>query len=371
MRAPRMAVQYTRSDARPCSRLADGDSLPVIPGARIPLLEIAPFAFFAALALTPLTRWLARATGCVDHPDPRKAHANATPLLGGVAIAAALVLAPVLAGALGRSAVAAPSWGLVAGASIALALGLVDDRRPLGPRSKLVGQLAAGACLVWWGTQVPAFRQNALLGITALLGVVALLNAINFLDNMDGILGALIPVTAGGFAALALVHGAPVQLALAWGLIGACAGFLVYNAPPAKIFLGDAGSHLLGLVLAALALQSLEIAFTWQHVAAVLTILAYPIFDSIFVVWDRISGHRPFYVGSTDHTTHRLGERFGRWGAIGVVTLAATVNAVLGVWVWGRSDAPSIVGALCVSALAYAIFGTLLRHISPTSQFVT
>ena len=75
----------------------------------IPLLEIAPFAFFAALALTPLTRQLARATGYVDHPEPRKAHARATPLLGGVAIAAALVLAPILARAAGNSTVAPPS----------------------------------------------------------------------------------------------------------------------------------------------------------------------------------------------------------------------------------------------------------------------
>ena len=336
-----------------------------------PLLEIAPFAFFAALALTPLTRRLARATGYVDHPDPRKAHARATPLLGGVAIAAALVLGPILAGALGPSVVAAPSWGLLAGALVALALGLIDDRRPLGPRGKLLGQFAAGACLVWWGTRVPALRENPLLGLVALIGVAALMNAINFLDNMDGILGALIPVTAGGFAALALVHGAPVHLALAWGLIGACAGFLVYNAPPARIFLGDAGSHLLGFALAALALQSLEQSFTLPHVAAVLVILAYPIFDATFVVLDRVLGHRPFYIGSIDHTTHRLGTLFGGWGTVGIVTLAASVNALLGVWVWGRTDPLSIVAVLCVSGLGYALFGTLLRHISPTPQFVT
>ncbi len=337
----------------------------------IPLLEVAGFAFFAALALTPLVQRLARATGYVDHPDPRKPHARPTPLLGGVAIAGALVVAPILAGAFGPGAVSAPAWGLIAGAGIALVLGLIDDRHPLGPRGKLIGQLAAGACLVWWGTHVTALRENPLLGITALLGVATLLNAVNFLDNMDGILGALVPVTAGGFAALALVHGAPAQLALAWGLIGACAGFLVYNAPPAKIFLGDAGSHLLGFALAALALQSLEESLTWQHVAAVLVILAYPIFDATFVVWDRISGGRPFYLGSIDHTTHRLGKLFGRWGAIGAVTLATTLNAALGVWMWGRSDAGSIAVALCVSALGYAIFGTLLRHVSPTTTFVT
>ena len=336
-----------------------------------PLFEVAGLAFFAALAVTPLARRLARATGYMDHPDPRKAHAQATPLLGGVAIAAALLAAWALARVIGVSTIGAPSMGLLAGALIALAVGLIDDRHPLGPRGKLLGQFAAGACLVWWGTRVPELRVNPLLGLVALVGVATLMNAINFLDNMDGILGALVPVTSGGFVALALVHGAPVHLALAWGLIGACAGFLVYNAPPAKIFLGDAGSHLLGFALAALALQSLEQSFTFPHVAAVFMILAYPVFDVTFVTLDRVIGHRPFYVGSIDHTTHRLGTLFGRWGTMGIVTLATSVNALLGVWIWGCSDPLSITAVLCVSGLGYALFGTLLRHISPTTQFVT
>jgi len=252
-------------------------------------------------------------------------------------------------------------------AFIALALGLIDDRWPLNPYVKLAGQLAAGVCLVYAGTDVPALRANPILGLVAVLGVATLLNAVNFLDNMDGILGSMVPVTAGGFAALALVHGAPVHLVLAWAVIGACAGFLVYNAPPARIFLGDAGSHLLGFALAALAFQALEESFTWPHLAAILLLLGYPIFDCTFVVWDRVSGHRPFYVGSIDHTTHRLRKLFGRWGTIGIVTLVTFVNALLGVWIWGCSDAFPIIAALCVSALAYAFFGTALRHISPTT----
>jgi hypothetical protein len=99
----------------------------------------------------------------------------------------------------------------------------------------------------------------------------------------------------------------------------------------------------------------------------VLAILGYPIFDCTFVVLDRVLGHRPFYVGSIDHTTHRLRKLFGRWGTIGAVTLASTVNALLGVWIWGRSDAFPILVAICVSGLAYAILGTALRHISPTA----
>ncbi len=337
----------------------------------MPLLVIAPLAFGATLILTPFARRLARATGYLDHPEPRKSHAEPTPLLGGLAIAAALVAAPFLARLTSSSPIGPPSLGLIVGALVALGLGLVDDRRALRPRHKLAGQLVAGACLVWWGTHVEPLRDNPLLGLVALLGVTTLLNAINFLDNMDGLVSALVPVTASGFVALGLIHGAPVHLALAWGLVGAGCGFLVYNAPPARIFLGDAGSHLLGFALAALALQSLEVALTWPHVAAVLSILAYPIFDVTFVVWDRFLGHRPIHVGSLDHTTHRLRKLVGPWGTLGVVSLAACLSGFLGVWIWGRSDPLSIVGALCVSALGYAFLGVLLRRIRPTTQFVT
>src|SRR6185503_5409807 len=97
-----------------------------------------------------------------------------------------------------------------------------------------------------------------------------LLNAINFLDAMDGIVGAVIPITASGFVALSLLHGADIDLALAWGMIG-----------------GGAGSHLLGFLLAALTLQALDDALTWPHLAAVGCILSYPLFDVVFVICDR------------------------------------------------------------------------------------
>jgi len=344
---------------------------PMAACAAIPLLEIAPLAFFTALALTPITRAFARATGFVDHPDPRKAHARATPLLGGVAIAGALAAAPLLARAIASSSVTAPRPGLLAGALVALGLGLVDDRRPLGPAPKLLGQLLAAVCLIAWGTDVVPLRSNPLLAAAALVAVVALLNAVNFLDNLDGIVGTMLPVTAGGFVALALVHGATVDLALAWGLVGACAGFLLYNAPPARIFLGDAGSHLLGYALAALALQSLEGSFTWPHLAAVVALLAYPIFDLAFVVLDRTARRRPVHVGGVDHTTHRLAKLYGPWGALGVIAGLCFANAIAGVWLWSRSDPLSTVGTLGILALGYALFGVRLRHVSPTSTFVT
>lgn len=337
----------------------------------LPLLIVAPVAFAAALLFTPAAALLARATGYLDHPGPRKHHPEPTPLLGGVAVAAALAVAAWIARAAFHSDVPWPRAGVLAGAALSLVLGLVDDRRPMRPAGKLAGQVIAAGTLVLWGAREGFLAQQPVLAIVALVGVVALLNAINFLDAMDGIVGALVPITAAGFVALSLLHDADIDLALAWGMVGAGAGFLVYNAPPARIFLGDAGSHLLGFALAALTLQALDDSLTWAHAAAVACILAYPLFDVIFVVVDRVASGRPVGVAGTDHTTHRLGTKCGRWGTVALISGLVGVSTAVGVWVWGlKSDLLATLAVSCL-ALGYAIFGARLRRIGPTPQFDT
>ncbi|HET9952530.1 MAG TPA: MraY family glycosyltransferase [Candidatus Eisenbacteria bacterium] len=338
-----------------------------------PFLEVAPFSFAAALLLTPLVRSLARATGYLDHPDERKPHPHPTPLLGGVAVFGAMVIGPLLSAALLRASppISAPALGVVLGASLSLLLGLVDDKRPMRPLGKLMGQLGAALCLVTWGGASGFMANQPLLAAIAVVGVVALLNAVNFLDAMDGIVSAVAPITGLGFVALALVHGARIDLPLAWATVGAAAGFLVYNAPPARIFLGDAGSHLIGFVLAALTLQAIDSSFTPPHVAAVVALVAYPLFDVIFVVTTRLIGGRAIHIGGVDHSTHRLSRICGRWGTLGVIAGATLVGAGVGVWLWGvKSDtlAATVVASL---GLGYAIFGLWLGRSRLTRGFDT
>jgi UDP-GlcNAc:undecaprenyl-phosphate GlcNAc-1-phosphate transferase len=336
-----------------------------------PLLAVASFSFAAALVFTPVLRRVARRTSYLDHPDARKTHPEPTPLLGGVAVGAALLCGPLLAVLLlGASPPALPA-GVWIGASLSLALGLVDDRRPMRPLGKLLGQIAAALALVLGGAAPGFVASHPALALLAVLGVVAILNAINFLDAMDGIVSALVPITGLGFVALARLHGADVDLALAWGAVGAAAGFLVFNAPPAKIFLGDAGSHLLGFVLATLALRVLDEAVTWPHVAAVIALLSYPLFDVVFVVTARLSERRPLHVGGVDHTTHRLGRICGRWGTLGVVSLSTVVGAVAGVWIWGLENGLLVTAAVACLGLGYAIFGVWLGRVRPTPTFDT
>jgi UDP-GlcNAc:undecaprenyl-phosphate GlcNAc-1-phosphate transferase len=334
-------------------------------------LFAAPLAFGAALLLTPLVRRLASATGYIDHPDPRKHHPEPTPLLGGVAIAGALVLGPALARLLAGARVEWPSAGILLGAALSLVLGLVDDRRPMRPLGKLAGQIAAALTLVLWGAHGGFLAHQPILAAVALVGVVALLNAVNFLDAMDGIVAAVVPITAAAFLALSLIHGAAMDRALGWGLVGAAAGFFVYNAPPARIFLGDAGSHLLGFALAALTLQVLDDSLTVPHATAVLWILSYPLFDVIFVTLDRLLGGRPVTTGGTDHSTHRLGRICGRWGTVAVISAVVAGTSAVGVGLWRVKSDVVAMGAVLILGLGYAIFGGYLRRKRPTPRFDT
>ena len=338
-----------------------------------PFLAVASFAFAAALLFTPLARALARATGYLDHPDARKPHPEPTPLLGGVAVFAAMVAGPLLSAALLRASppIPAPTLGVALGASLSLLLGLVDDRRPMRPLGKLMGQLGVSLCLVTWGGASGFLANQPLLATAAVVGVVALLNAVNFLDAMDGIVSTVTPITGLGFVALALVHGARVDLPLAWAAVGAAAGFLVYNAPPARIFLGDAGSHVIGFVLAALSLQAINTSFTVPHVAAVVALVAYPLFDVLFVVTTRLLGGRPIHVGGVDHSTHRLGRICGRWGTLAVIGCASLVGAGLGVWLWGVESGMLASAVVACLGLGYAIFGLWLGRSGPTQGFDT
>lgn len=332
-------------------------------------LLFAPLAFGAALVLTPLMRRIARATGYIDHPDPRKAHPEPTPLLGGIAVALALVLAGVVARTVFHVVPPLPKTGVLVGAVLSLGLGLFDDRKPMGPLGKLVGQLAVAACLVFWGPRVAWIDQNPIAVALAMLAVTTLLNAVNFLDAMDGVVGTVLPIIIGGFIALALVHGAPVPLAPSWGLVGACAGFLVYNAPPARIFLGDAGSHFLGFAISALALEALQGPPSIPHAAAIALFLAYPVFDVVFVVIDRTFRRRPIYVGGVDHTTHRLGRMLGPWGTLAAVAGVSALSVLAGICVWSVQNAQLAIASVLIIGLGYAIFGHHLRRIGPTPHF--
>jgi len=273
-------------------------------------MSLAPFAALVIAALLswlimPLGIRLAWSIGWLDHPQARKLHKHATAVLGGAVVFVAAVIAwAITLRFTAHSPADWEAWYLLAGAAVMLGIGLWDDRLGMRPSVKMLGQAAAATMLISAGL-VPHFGLPVgLEAAITLVAMVALMNAVNFLDNMNGMVGGIAPIAFLGFAWMSLERGANGVAAAQLALAGACIGFLPHNFPKARIFLGDAGSMLLGYSLGASALMTMcGAAPGWGRTGALL-ILAYPAFDMTFVVVTRMRAGRPVY--GKDHSNHRL-----------------------------------------------------------------
>jgi UDP-GlcNAc:undecaprenyl-phosphate GlcNAc-1-phosphate transferase len=288
-----------------------------------------PFAvaLIAALASIPLIRAIAARIGFVDQPAARKLHAAPMPLGGGIGLIFGLVLGTLAA----RPTALEPRFLLAwtAGLILVALVGLVDDRAPLNPLAKLLGQLVAALVLVLGSGHPDPAALGGFAGPVAVVGVVALMNACNFLDNMDGILGGIAVLSAAGFALVARASSPDGVAPAAAALAGAAAGFLAYNFAPARIFMGDLGSLAIGYALGALLLALTPASAPALPALGLLLIVGYPLFDLAFVTITRLGdGRRPWWPGK-DHSTHRLNRILGnpRRTALVVYVLTAVLVA--------------------------------------------
>jgi len=284
-------------------------------------------ALVASFLLTHLARPLALRMGMVDHPGPRKVHAKPVPLLGGVAIflGAALALLVSL-----RSPTYAQIFGILAGATLLLVVGLLDDRGWLHHQVKLfVGMPLAALILLSSGVKTQILSSllpvqiaplaNALLTVLWVVGITA---AFSILDHMDGLCAGVAAIASAFFMVLALASGQELVSSLAAAVVGAAVGFLRWNFNPALIFMGDAGAMFLGFMLATL---SLKLRFEGHPVLLAgmipVLILAVPVFDTLLISVSRTRrGMIPFTSPGKDHTAHRLANLgLGQRGAVVVM----------------------------------------------------
>lgn len=290
-------------------------------------------ALILAWTLTPLATRVAWETGYLDHPEARKLHTSATALLGGAVVFVSSFMAWLVLHVLRHPAGNREAFFLLAGALFALGLGLWDDRFGMSPPLKMVGQAGAAGILLASGIVPDLGLPTALNAVVALIGLVAVMNAVNFLDNMNGVVGGLSAIILASFAWASATRGAFGLAAAQLAVAGACTGFLRYNFPRARIFLGDAGSLFLGYSLGASALLAFEGApHGWGRLGAIM-MLAYPAFDLFFVVVNRLREGRKIYEGGKDHSNHRLAS-----------VIQCQTRTVLLLWLGGA--------VLCVSGLA-------------------
>jgi UDP-GlcNAc:undecaprenyl-phosphate GlcNAc-1-phosphate transferase len=281
-------------------------------------------AALVAFATAPLAARLARRLGASDVPKERGLHDSPTPSLGGLAILAGLLTAALLFLPLaGSGAVDQQTRGIVLGALLIAAVGTADDIWDLPPIVKLAGQIGAALIPVLSDVRVETFTlpflghvdlAGASIPVTV-FGIVAVMNIVNFTDGVDGLAAGVCTIAAGTLAVIALsldkaclgtsatCTGAGVLAAIT---AGACLGFLYHNFHPASIFMGDAGSNLLGLLLACIAIQGTIKTAAIVALIFPLMVLMVPILDGAFVIAKRIKYKRPVYSADRWHLHHRL-----------------------------------------------------------------
>lgn len=277
-----------------------------------PYLVVLGFA--AAYFAVPIVRACALWRGVLDQPSARKVHAIATPLLGGAAVYFAFALTVIFNFNFSREL-----KGVALGASVVVAVGILDDLFDLPPWLKLAGQVAAAAVALSWGVMlnlVPIWfpASGALNLVLTLLWFLTVTNAVQFLDGMDGLAAGLGVIGGVFFSITALQTGQRFLMFLSAALVGACLGFLPYNfrRGGARIFLGDGGASFIGFTLAGLAVMGEWAQNDLVGLVTPALILGVPLFDIAFVgivriVTGRVHGVREWlaYTGR-DHIHHRF-----------------------------------------------------------------
>ena len=316
-----------------------------------------------AVATLPLWRWWCQRTGLVDDPGHRKIHDAPIALAGGWAVLTGLLVPLLLGGLLlamaggetvtdhsgdnslldshtaalfgyGLSRRAPRLLAILVGAVAMAVLGWLDDRHELRPAAKFSGQLLIATLVAASGVRITLFVDNPIFSYTiTLLWILTVTNACNFMDNMNGLCAGLGVIGAWCFAWTGAIQGQFLVASLGFLACGALLGFLPFNFPRASVFLGDAGSHVVGYLLAVLAI--LPAFYTRQHptplaVLKPLLILGVILADLVWVVLLRWRRGQPFYVGDTNHLSHRLVRRgLSRTQAVLVIGLAAALLGLL------------------------------------------
>lgn len=344
-----------------------------------PALLIACAVLGAACAswiATPLAAALARRVDLVDHPGGRHAHRAPTPLAGMAPVGAALLMCAVLLPA----DVGLP---LLAGGIAMLAVGMIDDRYDLSPLVKLLGQTVAVAIPVLWGLGPATFTLPVLGGLDLgpwrvvawILWGLVIVNALNLIDGHDGLASGIVVISGVTLVTIAALDGRIAGAVIAAAAVGAAAGFLPRNLPPAQVFLGDGGALGLGFLLAMGSIAGQAKTAAAISLVFPLIVLAAPLLDVTHAIGRRtLRGAAPWRA-DRGHVHHRLAARgLSPWGVLGVLlgwcTLLSAYAIVMrilprdgaGGWSAGVTAALAVAGAALLALSLVIIRGRPAAH---------
>lgn len=301
---------------------------------QIAYLAAALCALVLSLLFCRLFCHQAEILGLVDRPknEAHKNHMRATPVAGGSAMLCSWLLTvgggvtavcllsmtsltekiPMLTGLrLGFASVAGTLGCIVGCAALLTAVGIADDRKPMKAGRKFICQFIVAAITATFGPRISVCCPiPAVTWLLTVFWIVTVINALNFFDNMDGLAGGTAAIAAFFFLLISAIRGQYLVSALAAVTTGCALGFLWYNKPPARTFMGDGGSHFLGYTLAVLSILTTfylpSDSPTASPLLIPLLVLGLPLFDAVAVVLIRLKLHKPIYIGDNRHISHRF-----------------------------------------------------------------
>ncbi|MCR5176171.1 MAG: undecaprenyl/decaprenyl-phosphate alpha-N-acetylglucosaminyl 1-phosphate transferase [Anaerovibrio sp.] len=273
-------------------------------------------ALVISFIVTPFVIIFADKTGALDAPDARKVHQKPIPRIGGIGIYIAFVagvMATLDFGALPED-IRMDVWGLLAGGTFIVLLGIIDDYKNLPAKVKLLGQIVAACILVAFGAQIDFiadpfgdyFYLEYFAVPATIFWIVGLTNTVNLIDGLDGLAAGVSTIASLTILLVALQNDFALVTLLTAALAGAAIGFLRYNFNPARIFMGDTGSMFLGFMLAGISvIGAVKSAATIALIVPILA-LGVPIMDTSFAIIRRYRGGVPIFKPDKGHLHHRL-----------------------------------------------------------------
>ena len=294
-------------------------------------------AFAVAFAATPLSIKIAHRIGAIDVPkDDRRMHSKAMPRFGGFAIFLGMMVSLAIF-ARGHE----DMMSAMLGCCLIFIFAVVDDLKTLTPLMKLIGQIAAAGAVYATGLKIEFITNwfagdgtNMVLGnvaccIMTVVWIVAITNAVNLIDGLDGLAAGICIISTLCIGYVSYIHGQYVPTVAMMIIAGAAMGFLPFNFHPAKTFMGDCGSQLLGFAIAAFSIMGSVKGATVVVVVIPALVLGLPIVDTIFAICRRVINHQPISMGDKEHLHHRI-MRAG-YGQRRSVMLMYCVSGILGI----------------------------------------
>ena len=323
---------------------------------KMPLLYFLAFIVPAMITAVsaPIWRQWCKNTGLYDEPGHRKIHSEPIALAGGLTVMTGIIITIVFSyiallikfpdlkiaeqfhygfGERYDQLVA-----ILCGSLAILVLGWLDDKHELKPATKFAGQIIVALATAFAGVRITLFVESQIFSyIVTVLWILTIVNAMNFLDNMNGLCAGLFIIGAATFGTIAAIREQYLVASFCWLVAGAFAGFLPFNYPKATMFLGDAGSHLAGYLLAVIAIlphfYSEKHPVQWAVITPII-VLAVQLFDITQVVIRRIINKKPIYIGDTNHISHELVKRgFSNTSAVALIWGISGLLSVIAVFI--------------------------------------